>query len=545
MKKFILVFSFIFFSFLFFNVSSVLAATLYYNAAIDSDWSTLGNWWQDMGFTVPAVGLPTASDDVIIEGNVVLDSSGDASVKTMVVNDPYYIKIDIVVAEGAVFNGSSYSDGINTITGNVVFNDSSYNDGGAVVLGNAVFNDSSRNSGNVSEDATFNGSSWNSGNVSEDATFNGQSRNDGTVSGNAIFNDTSRNFCNGVVSGDAIFNNSSWNGRGDIFPFPVCFLPSNIIMGEATFNDLSRNTPQSRISGNAVFNDSSYNGTSTRILSNATFNHSAANNGTVVFDAFFYFTTINRGSVEGNACFAPTADRDGGTVLGLDTVCSISLPSVTTLSASSVTKTEATLNGETTDAGGSYADERGFEYGISTSYGTTVSETSGPYDVGTFTANISGLSCGKTYHYRAYAINSEGIGYGEDTTFKTTDCPSGSYVQIAISSGHRNCEEGELFNPATGLPCADNEQTTTTTTTIAATSSNTPNCSLSSGLAFGSIGDEVKCLQTGLNTKILSNLVLDGMFGPLTKAAVIKFQLANNLVGDGIVGPLTRGVLNQ
>jgi peptidoglycan hydrolase-like protein with peptidoglycan-binding domain len=48
-----------------------------------------------------------------------------------------------------------------------------------------------------------------------------------------------------------------------------------------------------------------------------------------------------------------------------------------------------------------------------------------------------------------------------------------------------------------------------------------------------------------LNTKQLSNLVVDGLFGPKTRAAVINFQLINKLVGDGIVGPLTRGVLGR
>lgn len=58
-------------------------------------------------------------------------------------------------------------------------------------------------------------------------------------------------------------------------------------------------------------------------------------------------------------------------------------------------------------------------------------------------------------------------------------------------------------------------------------------------------GDDVKSLQTYLNCHkyITPELVTDGVFGSLTRQAVIKFQLANNLKGDGIVGPLTRNKL--
>ncbi len=56
-------------------------------------------------------------------------------------------------------------------------------------------------------------------------------------------------------------------------------------------------------------------------------------------------------------------------------------------------------------------------------------------------------------------------------------------------------------------------------------------------------GNDVKDLQTYLNTHNYNSGIADGIFGNLTKQAVIKFQLANQLVGDGIVGPLTKALL--
>lgn len=59
-------------------------------------------------------------------------------------------------------------------------------------------------------------------------------------------------------------------------------------------------------------------------------------------------------------------------------------------------------------------------------------------------------------------------------------------------------------------------------------------------------GNEVMELQKLLNLSPYdSGLAVDGKFGPLTEAAVIKFQLANGLIGDGVVGAFTRAVLNK
>src|SRR3954452_91715 len=61
----------------------------------------------------------------------------------------------------------------------------------------------------------------------------------------------------------------------------------------------------------------------------------------------------------------------------------------------------------------------------------------------------------------------------------------------------------------------------------------------------GSKGDEVKAAQNKLNHSGASPmLVVDGVFGPLTKAAAIKLQGEKKLWKDGVVGPKTWAALD-
>jgi hypothetical protein len=56
-------------------------------------------------------------------------------------------------------------------------------------------------------------------------------------------------------------------------------------------------------------------------------------------------------------------------------------------------------------------------------------------------------------------------------------------------------------------------------------------------------GPDVREVQKALNSRAKAGLEPDGVFGPLTRTAVINFQRANQLLVDGIVGPQTRHVL--
>ncbi|MCX6249756.1 MAG: hypothetical protein NTX61_03295 [Bacteroidetes bacterium] len=95
-------------------------------------------------------------------------------------------------------------------------------------------------------------------------------------------------------------------------------------------------------------------------------------------------------------------------------------PVVVTTSATGITTTDATLNG-TVNANNAVSTVT-FEYGLTTSYGTSVSGVPGTVNGSTATAvssAITGLQICTTYHFRAVAVNASGTTYGNDMTFTT------------------------------------------------------------------------------------------------------------------------------
>jgi peptidoglycan hydrolase-like protein with peptidoglycan-binding domain len=55
----------------------------------------------------------------------------------------------------------------------------------------------------------------------------------------------------------------------------------------------------------------------------------------------------------------------------------------------------------------------------------------------------------------------------------------------------------------------------------------------------GATGDVVRRLQRALRRTPNLGVVVDGIFGPATRHAVVEFQTGESLTPDGIVGPLT------
>jgi hypothetical protein len=95
-------------------------------------------------------------------------------------------------------------------------------------------------------------------------------------------------------------------------------------------------------------------------------------------------------------------------------------PTLTTTTASGISTTGATLNGIVN--ANNMATATIFEYGLSTSYGLTVTADQSPVSGMTDTAvtgALSGLAPNTTYHYRVVGTNIAGTTYGADMAFTT------------------------------------------------------------------------------------------------------------------------------
>ncbi len=107
-------------------------------------------------------------------------------------------------------------------------------------------------------------------------------------------------------------------------------------------------------------------------------------------------------------------------------------PSVSSIAATGISTTSAMLNGSLTSLGSSSSVTVSFEWGLTTSYGSTTNNQ-GLSNPSNLYAAISGLTANTTYHYRAKAVGSSTV-YGSDRQF-TTQSTGGNPVEINKTVG--------------------------------------------------------------------------------------------------------------
>jgi len=156
---------------------------------------------------------------------------------------------------------------------------------------------------------------------------------------------------------------------------------------------------------------------------------------TVVFNSNvtsgLYYVLVKKYGVGGNF-----------TITGTYTVVNTgpTIPTVQTLSASSVGATSATLNGVVVSDGGSSIQQRRFQWGASPIHAGWADVTVSGAD---FSYQLTGLSTGVTYYYRAVAVNFYGQGYASnDVSFVySTTVPTIAALSPSVLTASTNQQQ--------------------------------------------------------------------------------------------------------
>lgn len=117
------------------------------------------------------------------------------------------------------------------------------------------------------------------------------------------------------------------------------------------------------------------------------------------------------------------ATNQAGTAYGSQVslvTASVKLATVSTLSVSSIMRNSALVTGSVTSDGGGTITSRGICY--STNTNPTIvnnSYNNNGSGIGAVSYSLSGLLNGTTYYVRAYAVNSAGVSYGVQSSFRT------------------------------------------------------------------------------------------------------------------------------
>jgi len=153
------------------------------------------------------------------------------------------------------------------------------------------------------------------------------------------------------------------------------------------------------------------------------------------------------------------ATNSAGTAYGSDVTFTTSdpvVPTLTTISpVTNITETTASGSGNISSNGGAIVTVSGLVWGTSLNPTTALStKTTDGWAIGgpwTSIQDMTGLTPGTLYHYRAYATNSAGTAYGSDVTFTTLKVPtlttptSASITQTTVTLG---ANVTDLGNPA-------------------------------------------------------------------------------------------------
>jgi YVTN family beta-propeller protein len=247
-------------------------------------------------------------------------------------------------------------------------------------------------------------------------------------------------------------------------------------------------------------------------------------------------------TVTGSITLTPTNNRSLTNPSNVIYTSNVVATTLTAQSASSIGQTTATLNGTVTSTGGATVTTRGFNYGLTTGYGTVASE-SGSFSTGVYTQSLTGLTCGTLYNYQAFGTNASLLtGNSSNATFTTSAC------DVVVSSGGGGARRPASSVVSTPVVLPINNSATDPSSSNTGYTNNTYDLGTKTlvevvGSKSKKIDSPVKELQRFLNDTYKLKITADGIFGKGTKALVKKWQAENGLKADGIVGPKTKALM--
>lgn len=233
------------------------------------------------------------------------------------------------------------------------------------------------------------------------------------------------------------------------------------VIPELTTNVVTSITEANAVSGGNITSDGGALVTARGICWNTTQNPTISDHKTTNGTGIGNFTSNISGLTANTKYYIRAyATNSVGTAYGNEETFTtlVTVPTLTTAIASSITQTTAVSGGNITSDGGTEVTARGICWSTTQNPTISDSKTADGNGTGSFTSSMSGLTANTKYYIRAYATNTSGTAYGNEVAFSTlatvpliTTTYASSIAQTTAVSGGNITSDGGAPVTARGI----------------------------------------------------------------------------------------------